>query len=68
MVFPRSITGWRASASELLLGLDSGQQFQKFSGLYYKQISTTVQAAGPARSPDHSTGSGLSGFMVRRRP
>lgn len=31
----------------LLLGLDAGQQFQKFSGLYYKQISTTFKPLIP---------------------
>ncbi len=31
----------------LLLGLDAGQQFQKFSGLYYKQISTTFKPLLP---------------------
>jgi hypothetical protein len=31
----------------VLLGLDAGQQFQKFSGLYYKQISTTFKPLIP---------------------
>ena len=39
---------WMARISiGILLGLDAGQQFQKFSGLYYKQISTTFKPLVP---------------------
>src|SRR5437763_5573286 len=44
----------------LLLGLNAGQQFQQFSGLYYKQINTTfkpiVPQAATAAIPKPVTG------------
>ena len=48
---------WMARVSiGLLLGLDAGQAFQKFSGLYYQQIRTTFKPLVPQAAQITATG------------
>ena len=55
---------WMARISiGLVLGFNAGQQFQQFSGLYYKQISTTFKPLLPQAAQGTAKAVSLSGAL-----